>query len=63
TDYVQTIYTHTLGRLATSAELSGQLLRLENNQVNREWLAVEIAESAEAGVNLIGSVMLQDGWV
>ncbi|MBP6368198.1 MAG: DUF4214 domain-containing protein, partial [Nitrosomonas sp.] len=63
TDYVQTIYTQTLGRAATDDELDQQLSRLDNNQVYREWLAVEIAQSTEAAIHLVGSVMLQEGWV
>nr|MBA3755752.1 DUF4214 domain-containing protein [Nitrosomonas sp.] len=63
TDYVQTIYTQTLGRSATNDELDQQLSRLDSNQVDREWLAVEIAQSSEAAIHLVGSVMLQEGWV
>ncbi len=63
TDYVQTIYTQTLGRSATLDELDLQLSRLESNQVDRNWLPVEIAQSSEAVTHLIGSVLLQDGWV
>ncbi|MDP3280150.1 MAG: DUF4214 domain-containing protein [Nitrosomonas sp.] len=63
TDYVQTIYTQTLGRSATGDELDLQLSRLESNQIDRNWLPVEIAQSSEAVTHLIGSVLLQDGWV
>ena len=63
TDYVQTIYTQTLGRSATNDELDKQLSRLDSNQVDREWLAVEIAQNTEAAIHLVGSFMLQDGWV
>ncbi|MDO8893598.1 MAG: DUF4214 domain-containing protein [Nitrosomonas sp.] len=63
TDYVQTIYTQTLGRSATIDELDLQLSRLESHQVDRNWLPVEIAQSSEAVTHLIGSVLLQDGWV
>ena len=63
TDYVQTIYTRTLGRSATGDELNLQLSRLESHQVDRSWLAVEIAQSSEAATHLVGSVLLQDGWV
>ncbi|PXW83897.1 uncharacterized protein DUF4214, partial [Nitrosomonas sp. Nm84] len=62
-DYVQTIYTQTLGRTATNDELDQQSSRLDSHQVDREWLAVEIAQSTEAAMHLVGSVMLQDGWV
>ncbi len=63
TDYVQTIYTQTLGRSATGDELDLQLSRLESNQIDRNWLPVEITQSSEAVTHLIGSVLLQDGWV
>jgi len=63
TDYVQTIYTQTLGRSATIDELDLQLSRLESHQVDRNWLPVEIAQSSEAVTHLIGSVLLQEGWV
>jgi hypothetical protein len=63
TDYIQTIYTQTLGRLATNDEFNQQLARLENDQVSREWLTYEVAESSEAATHLIGSVLQQDGWV
>ncbi len=62
TDYLQTIFTQTLGRQATETELNEQLLRLEKGQINREWLAVEIAGSTEA-INLVGNVMLHEGWI
>jgi hypothetical protein len=38
------------------------LPRLEKGQINREWLAVEIAGSAEA-INLVGNVILHEGWI
>jgi len=63
TDYVQTIYTQTLGRSATIDELDLQLSRLESHQVDRNWLPVEIAQSSEVVTHLIGSVLLQEGWV
>lgn len=63
TEYVQTIYTQTLGRDAAEAELNQQLARLDSNEVSHEWLAYEIAESSEAAIHLVGSVMLQEGWV
>jgi len=63
TDYVQTIYTQTLGRSATLDELDLQLSRLEDDQVDRNWLPVEIAQSSEATTHLIGSVLLQEGWI
>ncbi|PTR00644.1 uncharacterized protein DUF4347 [Nitrosomonas nitrosa] len=62
-DYIQTIFSQSFGRQATEAELNAQLLRLENNQISREWLAVEVAQTTEAEIHLVGSVMLQEGWV
>ena len=62
-DYIQTIFSQSFGRQATEAELNAQLLRLENNQISREWLAVEMAQTTEAEIHLVGSVMLQEGWV
>ncbi|MBV6447513.1 DUF4214 domain-containing protein [Nitrosomonas sp.] len=63
TGYIQAIYNHTLGRPATDAELSAQLARLESHAIDRNWLTVEIAQSAEATAHLTGSVMLQEGWI
>ncbi len=60
TEYVQTIYSRTLERSATDDELSLQMSRLANNEVERKWLAVEIAQSNEATISLVGSVMLQE---
>ncbi|SNX59129.1 protein of unknown function [Nitrosomonas ureae] len=62
-DYVQTIYSRTLDRSATDDELSLQMSRLANGQIERKWLAVEIAQGSEAATHLIGSVMLQEGWI
>lgn len=62
-DYVQTIYSRTLNRSATDDELSVQMSRLANGQIERKWLAVEIAQGGEAATHLIGSVMLQEGWI
>jgi len=63
TGYIQAIYNHTLGRPATDAELSAQLARLESHAIDRNWLTVEIAQSTEAAAHLVGSVMLQEGWI
>ncbi|SDU16410.1 DUF4214 domain-containing protein [Nitrosomonas ureae] len=62
-DYVQTVYSRTLDRSATDDELSVQMSRLANGQIERKWLAVEIAQGSEAATHLIGSVMLQEGWI
>lgn len=60
TEYIQALYTHTLGRTATETELQAQLSRLENNEITRNWLAVDLASSDEA-ITTIGSVLLLDG--
>jgi predicted transcriptional regulator len=59
-EYIQALYTHTLGRTATETELQAQLFRLENNAITRNWLAVDLASSDEA-ITTIGSVLLLDG--
>ena len=60
TDYIQALYSQTLGRPATETELNQQQLRLENGEISREWLAVDIANSDEA-ISIVGSVILLDG--
>ena len=62
-DYIQTIYNRTLGRSADEAELTLQLSRLGGNEVDRKWLAAEIAQTPEADAHLLGSVMLQQAWI
>ena len=57
TDYIQALYSQTLGRPATETELNQQQLRLENGEISREWLAVDIANSDEA-LSIVGSVIL-----
>jgi hypothetical protein len=59
-DYIQALYSQTLGRSATEAELNQQQLRLENGEITREWLAVDIADSDEA-IAVIGSVIQLNG--
>ena len=61
--YIDVIYQKTLGRAPNNSELTRHLSRLEGHQISREWFAVKIAESSEAAAQLIGSVMLQEGWV
>lgn len=61
-DYIQILYWQTYGRQATGSELQAQLLRLENETIDRSWLAVEIAASNEA-IDLVGNVMLTEGWI
>ena len=63
TDYIQTIYRQRLGRSATEQELDVHVSRLSNDAINRDWLAVEVAQSAEAATHLVGSVMLQQEWI
>ncbi len=63
TDYVQTLFVQTLGRQASDNELNFYLNRLESDQVDRDQLAVVIANSQEAAVYLSGSVILQENWV
>ena len=63
TDFTQTIYMQTLGRSATAEELDKQLSRLQSYALNRDDLAVEVAQGAEAAAHLVGSVMLQHEWV
>ena len=61
-DYIQALYNQTYGRAATETELNQQLLRLDNGEVTREWLAVDIASSDEA-ITTVGSVWVVDGSV
>lgn len=61
-DYIQALYWQTYGRQASGSELQAQLLRLENETIDRPWLAVEIAASDEA-IDLVGNVMLTEGWI
>ncbi len=61
--YIDVIYQNTLGRAPNNNELTQHVFRLENHQISREWFAVEIAESSEAAAQLIGSVMLPEGWI
>jgi Domain of unknown function (DUF4347)/RTX calcium-binding nonapeptide repeat (4 copies) len=60
TDYIQTLYMQALGRTATETELHAQQSRLENNEITRNWLAVDIA-SSDAAITTVGSVLLLDG--
>lgn len=58
----QTLYSQTYGRQATTTELDNHLLQLNSGELNREWLAVEVASSDEA-ITVVGNVIVQDGWV
>ncbi|WP_348943784.1 putative Ig domain-containing protein [Chitinibacter sp. FCG-7] len=60
--YVQTLYQNTLGRAATQGEQNAHVQQLEQQTLNRDWLAVEIANSAEA-IKTIGSVVQFEGWL
>lgn len=62
TDYVHALYSQTLGRQVSATELDHHLSQMNDGQLNREWLAVEIASSDEA-IAVIGNVILEDGWV
>ncbi len=62
-DFAQTIYIQTLGRSASEEELDKQLSRLQSNTLSRDELAIEVAQSAEAATHLVGSVILQEGWI
>ncbi|SET05566.1 protein of unknown function [Nitrosomonas marina] len=60
TDYIQTIYQQTLNRLANDTELEQHLSQLENGDMTRKWLAVDIANNDEA-ITTIGNILLVDG--
>lgn len=62
TDYVQALYSQTFGRQANTTELDNHLMQLNDGELNREWLAVEIVSSDEA-ITVIGNVIVEDGWV
>ena len=59
TDYIHTLYSQTLGRQATESEFAHHQSQLENGELTRKWLAVEIANSDEA-ISTVGNVMLLD---
>ena len=59
-DYIQALYSQTFGRTATETELNLQQLRLENGEITRDWLAVDIAGSDEA-ITTIGNVLFVEG--
>lgn len=62
-DYIQTLFVQTLGRQASDNELDFYLSRLENDQIDRGWLAVAVANSQEAAAYLSSSVILQESWI
>ncbi len=61
-DYIQTLIQNTLQRPATTEEISGYLLQLEEGTFSRDGVAVDIASSEEA-ITVIGSVIEIDGGV
>ena len=62
-EYIQTLFVQTLGRNASSTEFNYYLNRLENNQIDREWLAVIIANGQGASIHLANSVIVQENWI
>ncbi|SEM95343.1 DUF4347 domain-containing protein [Nitrosomonas marina] len=60
TDYIQTIYQQTLNRQVNDTELEQHLSQLENGDMTRKWLAVDIAINDEA-ITTIGNILLVDG--
>ncbi|MEO5344363.1 MAG: DUF4214 domain-containing protein [Gammaproteobacteria bacterium SHHR-1] len=60
--YIQQLIQNTLGRAATTAELSTYQTKLTDGSLDRGWLAVELAASEEAAAAITG-VMQFDGWV
>jgi riboflavin synthase len=61
-EYIQTLFQNTLQRLAASEEVNGYLAQLNDGSLNRDWLAVDIAQSEEA-IAVIGSVIELDGGI
>ena len=61
-EYIQTLFQNTLQRSATSDEANGYLAQLSDGSLNRDWLAVDIAQSEEA-IAVIGSVIELDGGI
>ncbi len=61
-EYIQTLFQNTLQRSATTDEVNGYLAQLNDGSLNRDWVAVDIAQSEEA-IAVIGSVMTFDGGI
>ena len=59
-EYIQTLFQNTLQRAATTDEINDYLAQLNDGSLNRDWLAVDIAQSEEA-IAVIGSVIALDG--
>ena len=60
--YIQTLYQNTFRREANNDELNGYLMRLQNGDLDRDCLAIDLANSEEAFMT-IGNVILFDHWV
>lgn len=52
-----------LGRSASNAELNFYLNQLEGNQVDRNELALDFAESSETVTHLSNSILVREDWV
>ena len=61
-EYIQTLFQNTLQRAATTDEVNNYLTQLDDGSSNRDWLAVDIAQSEEA-ITVIGSVIAFDGGI
>ncbi|WP_022948209.1 DUF4347 domain-containing protein [Methylohalobius crimeensis] len=61
-EYIQTLYQNTVGRDASVEEVHNYQAQLEAGALDRNGLAVDLAQSDEA-LATIGSVMEFDGWV
>ncbi len=59
-EYIQTLFQNTLQRSATTDEVNGYFAQLDDGSLNRDWLAVDIAQSEET-IAVIGSVIAFDG--
>ncbi len=63
TDYIQTLFAQMLGRSASDTELNFYLDQLEGNQVGRNELALDFAESSETVAHLSNSILVREDWV
>ncbi|MDT8406034.1 MAG: hypothetical protein RQ715_02180 [Methylococcales bacterium] len=60
--FIQAVFQNTLGRNANTDERDGLLDRLNNGDLDRDGLAIELAAGDEA-IAAVGSVLQFDGWV
>jgi hypothetical protein len=60
TDYIQTLFAQMLRRSASNAELNFYLNQLEGNQVDRNELAPDFAESSETATHLSNSILVRE---